>query len=145
EVEAGQKTIHEYTRYLTVLICLIQAFFVVQSFMRPESAGGQGWAKPGYGGWYWPTMIITLTAGTIFLMWLGEQIDEYGVGNGISLIIMAGLLAPMPPAVRPLVFETAAAGGRVEEGGFPPGGPRGSGIPLQETVGWGGGLGRGGG
>src|SRR6266567_4341494 len=77
EGEAGQKKINEYTRYLTVVICLIQAFFLVQSFMRSEAAGGQGWAKEPYGAWVWPTMIVTLTAGTIFLMWCGEQIDEY--------------------------------------------------------------------
>ncbi|MBI1917464.1 MAG: preprotein translocase subunit SecY [Planctomycetes bacterium] len=105
EGEAGQKKINEYTRYLTVLICLIQAFFLVQSFMRPEAAGGQGWAKAGYGAWVWPTMIITLTAGTIFLMWCGEQIDEYGVGNGISLIIMAGIVARFPAAIGNLLFD----------------------------------------
>ncbi len=108
EGEAGQKKINEYTRYLTVFICLVQAFFLVQSFMRPEAAGGQGWAKEPYGAWVWPTMIITLTAGTIFLMWCGEQIDEYGVGNGISLIIMAGIVASFPAAIGNLLFENGA-------------------------------------
>src|SRR5436305_882778 len=78
--------------------------------MKPEYAGGHGWAKTGtdgtpYSGWVWPTMVITLTAGTIFLMWIGEQIDEYGVGNGISLIIMAGILARFPSAMGNLLFE----------------------------------------
>src|SRR5437868_955485 len=63
EGEAGQKKINEYTRYLTVAICLIQAFFLVQSFMRDPQYGGQGWAKPGYTAWVWPTLVITLTAG----------------------------------------------------------------------------------
>ena len=50
-------------------------------------------------------MVVTMTAGTVFLMWLGEQIDEYGIGNGISLIIMAGIVARMPEATTSLFFE----------------------------------------
>src|SRR5205814_2158922 len=87
------------------LICLIQAFFLVQSFMRDPQYGGQGWAKAGYTAWVWPTMVVTLTAGTVFLMWMGEQIDEYGVGNGISLIIMAGIVARFPEAMLRLLTE----------------------------------------
>src|SRR5262245_40009234 len=106
EGEAGQKKINEYTRYLTVLICLIQAFFLVQYVMRERAAGGQELYLADYSsGWYWLTMIITLTTGTVFLMWLGEQIDEYGVGNGISLIIMAGIVARFPAAMGGLLFD----------------------------------------
>ncbi len=105
EGEAGQKKINEYTRYLTVVICFIQAFFLVQFVMREEAFGGQGLALPGYTVWVWPTMILILTAGTVFLMWLGEQIDEYGVGNGISLIIMAGIVARFPAAMGGLLIE----------------------------------------
>src|SRR5436305_11309678 len=83
--------------------------------MKPEYAGGHGWAKTGtdgtpYSGWVWPTMVITLTAGTIFLMWIGEQIDEYGIGNGISLIIMAGIVARIPDATGALLFDPATGG-----------------------------------
>ena len=105
EGEAGQKKINEYTRYLTVLICLIQAFFIVRFVMGSESSGGQGLAKEGYGGFFWLTQVLILTTGTVFLMWIGEQIDEYGVGNGISLIIMAGILTRFVPAILNLFIE----------------------------------------
>lgn len=107
EGESGRKKINEYTRYFTVVICLIQAFIPVQLMMRPESAGGQGLAVTGYDGpMYWATAIITMTAGTVFLMWLGEQIDEYGIGNGISLIIMAGIVARIPDATTKLIWDS---------------------------------------
>ena len=60
-----------------------------------------------YDGWaYWFAMILTMTAGTVFLMWLGEQIDEYGIGNGISLIIMAGIVSRLPAATVDMFFES---------------------------------------
>jgi preprotein translocase subunit SecY len=100
EGEAGRKKINEYTRYATVLLCLIQSYFYVKSFIEPQgfvlesfqnSAGGMLWN--------WKIIsVLTMTAGTVFLMWLGEQIDEFGIGNGISLLIMAGILARMPGA-----------------------------------------------
>jgi len=96
EGQTGHKKIQEYTRYLTVLIC------VVQSIMFMKLLGGEGLT---YGGMYREAMImgiVGMTAGTIFLMWLGEQIDEYGIGNGISLIIMAGIVSRMPWAIREL-------------------------------------------
>ena len=68
--------------------------------------------------WYWKiATVLTMTAGTMFLMWLGEQIDEYGIGNGISLLIMAGILARMPGAGYELLqqasFELSGAGGKL--------------------------------
>jgi preprotein translocase subunit SecY len=106
EGESGRKKINEYTRYATVLICLFQAFMYVQYIMGKPQEGKQGWGLANYdGGFYWATMIVTLTCGTIFLMWLGEQIDEYGIGNGISLIIMAGIVARIPAATSSLFFE----------------------------------------
>src|SRR5579884_44234 len=94
EGESGRKKINEYTRYATVLICLFQAFMYVQFIMGRSSEGKQDWGLPEYNTiGCWLTMIVTMTCGTIFLMWLGEQIDEYGIGNGISLIIMAGIVA----------------------------------------------------
>ena len=96
EGESGRKKINEYTRYATVLLCIGQSWaylgFLVQndlvkdSFMVGDSLSF---------GWQLVT-VMTMTTGTIFLMWLGEQIDEFGIGNGISLIIMAGILASMP-------------------------------------------------
>jgi len=97
EGQTGYKKIQEYTRYLTVLIC------VIQSMMYMKLLGGQGLT---YAGMYTRAFImgiVGMTAGTVFLMWLGEQIDEYGIGNGISLIIMAGIISRMPWAVRTLL------------------------------------------
>jgi preprotein translocase subunit SecY len=104
EGEAGRKKINEYTRYATVPICMVQAFFYVNHVMRE-------FAHPGLNiGWnyYYYTLasVLTMTAGTVFLMWLGEQIDEYGIGNGISLIIMAGIVARIPDATKTLFFDT---------------------------------------
>src|SRR5687767_9831893 len=92
EGEAGRKKINEYTRYATVLICFIQAWFWVSHISRSKADGGLGLAYEQYNTfWYILSSIVTMTVGTIFLMWIGEQIDEYGIGNGISLIIMAGI------------------------------------------------------
>jgi preprotein translocase subunit SecY len=109
EGAAGQKKINEYTRYLTVPICLIQSVMFVQSLIRPEASGGMGIAQAGYaeGGnlfFYGLSSVVIMTTGCLFLMWIGEQIDEYGIGNGISLIIMAGIVARLPQATASLLF-----------------------------------------
>lgn len=95
EGERGRKTIIQYTRYGTIGIALIQGFGIALGLEGMN--GGQYVLDPG-----WPfrlMTVITLTAGTAFLMWLGEQITERGVGNGISLIIFAGIVARLPSAV----------------------------------------------
>jgi preprotein translocase subunit SecY len=100
EGEAGRKKINEYTRYATVGICLLQSWFylrsyaVAQGFINPYFLNEAGGLSFGWG----LVSVLTMTAGTVFLMWLGEQIDEFGIGNGISLLIMAGILASMPGA-----------------------------------------------
>ncbi len=93
EGQTGYKKIQEYTRYLTVLIC------VIQSIMFMKLLGGSGLTYPGMATQATIMGVVGMTAGTIFLMWLGEQIDEYGIGNGISLIIMAGIISRMPWAI----------------------------------------------
>src|SRR5579859_4568711 len=100
EGEAGRKKINEYTRYLTVGLCFVQSFMWIK-YISSFSQGGI--VYPTFNGFY-PTLVsaITMTAGTIFLMWIGEQIDEYGIGNGISLLIMAGILARIPRAIQDL-------------------------------------------
>ncbi len=106
EGQAGQKKINEYTRYLTVIICFVQAIFWVTWVTNPKEMGGMGLAIQEYSTiWYKVTAILTMTSGTVFLMWLGEQIDEYGIGNGISLIIMAGIVARIPDATKALLFD----------------------------------------
>ena len=107
EGETGRKKINEYTRYLTVLMCLIQGVMYLSAMTQPGSDASQSTVAPdfltGPGGslhwsWYF-TSILIMTCGTLFVMWLGEQIDEFGIGNGISLLIMAGILAQMPDAM----------------------------------------------
>src|SRR5437588_8803252 len=74
--------------------------------MRPQNAQGLQLFAPGHDTWaYGFAAVLTMTAGTIFLMWLGEQIDEYGIGNGISLIIMAGIIARLPDATQVLLID----------------------------------------
>jgi preprotein translocase subunit SecY len=109
EGEAGQKKINEYTRYATVAICVVQSWFYVASLNHPEFLN-PAVAPDGYMPWSWQLVaVLTMTAGTIFLMWLGEQIDEYGIGNGISLLIMAGIVAQMPRAVKWIKDDTTIA------------------------------------
>ena len=97
EGQTGYKKIQEYTRYLTVLICIIQSLMVMKFL------GGRGLTYAGMETQAMIMGVVGMTAGTIFLMWLGEQIDEYGIGNGISLIIMAGIIARMPWAIGALL------------------------------------------
>lgn len=106
EGEAGRKKINEYTRYATVVICIFQAWMWVSTLVRPQPEG-MGMGIPGYDGLGHVLVTISImTAGTIFLMWIGEQIDEYGIGNGISLLIMAGIVARLPDATISLLFDT---------------------------------------
>ena len=100
EGEAGRKKINEYTRYATVFLCLFQSYFYLRSFIIPNGFVLQNFLNPdGSMPISWQAIsVLTMTAGTVFLMWLGEQIDEFGIGNGISLLIMAGILAGMPGA-----------------------------------------------
>jgi preprotein translocase subunit SecY len=102
EGPAGQKKINNYTRYLTVIICLIQSWFYL-TYTTSAGVGARVSEQFFSGGsisFGWQlTSVMIMTCGTMFLMWLGEQIDEYGIGNGISLLIMAGILANMPKAL----------------------------------------------
>jgi len=106
EGDTGRKKIQEYTRYSTVGLCLIQAVFWI-NYMQ---ARGYVYADFAGGMQFWLIGVFGLTTGTIFLMWLGEQIDEYGIGNGISLIIMAGIIARIPNAVMYVVENTSFRG-----------------------------------
>ena len=98
EGEAGRKKITQYTRYGTVLLSLIQGFGIAVGLEGMSGPGGEMVVlSPGWG--FRLMTVITLTAGTAFIMWLGEQITERGIGNGISLIIFAGIVARMPAAI----------------------------------------------
>ncbi len=98
EGEAGRRKITQYTRYGTVGLALIQGFMISVSLEKIQAPGGGSVVyNPGIG--FEVMTVLTVTAGTMFLMWIGEQITERGVGNGISLIIMAGIIARLPSAI----------------------------------------------
>ena len=111
EGEAGRKKLNEYTRYLTVFICVVQSYMYLKFMLMAGGSSGFGNINPNFlnadaTGLYWGWQIVAvlvMTCGTVFLMWLGEQIDEHGIGNGISLLIMAGILAQMPKALYELI------------------------------------------
>src|SRR6056297_2224388 len=105
EGEAGRKKLNEYTRYLTVLICLIQSYLYLKLMLIGGDRIDPDFLVEGGLTIGWQIVaVMVMTCGTVFLMWLGEQIDEYGIGNGISLLIMAGILAQMPQALYELVL-----------------------------------------
>jgi preprotein translocase subunit SecY len=95
EGPTGQTKIQEWTRYATVGLCIVQAVGWLTFISRSHLVYAQWASNP----LWWVMGVATLTAGTIFLMWLGEQIDRFGIGNGVSLIIMGGILTGMPGAI----------------------------------------------
>src|SRR5688500_744797 len=88
EGEMGRQKINQWTRYLTVVLAAIQTSFVAH-WLQVNGVGAPGWG-------FRLSTVLTLTTGTIFVMWLGEQITERGVGNGISLLIFAGIVIGLP-------------------------------------------------
>ena len=114
--EGGRTQIIKYGRYLTVLLCIGQGIYFAKSWLHPE---GQ---FPGIGQLvlidnhliYYFVAVTVMTAGTMVLMWMGEQITERGIGNGVSLIITIGILARLPRAVRALVDMFSTHGGTTE-------------------------------
>jgi preprotein translocase subunit SecY len=95
EGEPGRKKINQYTRYLTVVLCAAQAYGIAASLEGGRASTGAP-IVPNPGLFFEASVVITLVGGTMFLMWLGEQITARGVGNGISLIIFAGIVATLP-------------------------------------------------
>jgi preprotein translocase subunit SecY len=108
EGESGRKKINQYTRYGTVFLCAIQGYFI--------AVGLEGWGQQSSGSavldpgmMFRITTVVSLIGGTMFLMWLGEQITSRGIGNGVSLIIMAGIVAQLPTTLAQ-VFESGRTG-----------------------------------
>jgi len=100
EGAAGQKKIGQLTRLATIPICILQAFFILYGVIYNPAYGLlQGEASFLYG----LSVIVALTAGTVFIMWLGEQITEHGIGNGVSIIIMCGIISAMPTAMQSMM------------------------------------------
>jgi preprotein translocase subunit SecY len=124
EGETGRKKINEYTRYATAVLCLGQSWVYVAMFADPKAqlVNSQFLNDPtnptsGLQFSWTVVAVLTMTAGTIFLMWLGEQIDEYGIGNGISLLIMGNILARLPIAIWSVVKPIMQGGGLALGGG----------------------------
>lgn len=99
EGQSGQRKINQYTRLTTVLICLLQSWFVIFGALRVENSRLLHTGVSDWFGIYCIIVMVGLTAGTLFIMWIGEQISEHGVGNGISLIIMAGIISNLYPSM----------------------------------------------
>ncbi|MBX7054802.1 MAG: preprotein translocase subunit SecY [Pyrinomonadaceae bacterium] len=100
EGEVGRQKMNQWTRYLTVVLCSIQTFFVATWLHRNGIIAETWWATS--------MVVITLTTGTIFVMWLGEQITERGVGNGISLLIFAGIVIGLPRGLTQISDRVSA-------------------------------------
>jgi len=111
EGESGRKKINQYTRYGTVGLAAIQAFGMANGLIKLAGPSGSAVIDPGIN--FVIIAVFTLTAGTCFLMWLGEQITARGIGNGISLIIFAGIVARLPTAVEQMLQQlwTGSIGG----------------------------------
>jgi preprotein translocase subunit SecY len=108
EGESGRKRLNQYTRYGTVLLTCVQGFFLVQGLEAAGAAKGLSpVVEPGLA--FTLTAVVSLVGGTMFLMWIGEQITSRGIGNGISLIIMAGIVARLPVTLVQL-FESGRSG-----------------------------------
>jgi preprotein translocase subunit SecY len=95
EGDSGRKKINQYTRYLTVVVTLLQASAYVR-YLENMAQGTPGMIQANFTGMFFITTLIVLTAGTLFVMWMGEKITDKGLGNGTSLIIMIGILARLP-------------------------------------------------
>ncbi len=108
EGELGRKKITEWTRYLTLLLSAMQSFGIAVTLQRQTMAGGVPFVtNPGWG--FVLLTVLTLTTGSVFIMWLGEQITERGVGNGMSLLIFAGIVVGLPRGVADLVDKAKNA------------------------------------
>ena len=108
EGESGRKKLNQYTRYGTVLLCAIQGWFLaagLESLRRVERVAGRGQSRACCSA---SRAVINLVGGTMFLLWLGEQITSRGIGNGVSLIIMAGIVAQLPDHSPPTCSKAAA-------------------------------------
>jgi preprotein translocase subunit SecY len=107
EGETGRKKINQYTRYLTVVLAAFQAWGMAIGLEATSGPSGSAVIDPGW--FFRVTTVITIVGGTVFLMWLGEQITSRGIGNGISLIIFVGIIAGLPSALAAL-FELGRTG-----------------------------------
>ncbi len=114
EGEMGRKKINQYTRYGTVVLSVIQSFFIALWLENPTRFGGlQIVEDPGWG--FRLLTVLTLTTGSAFIMWLGEQIQEKGIGNGMSLLVAAGILSRVPTAIYQIGTLIAPGKGKASQ------------------------------
>jgi preprotein translocase subunit SecY len=106
--DGGRQKIMQFTRYVTIILCVFQGWFMAKQFVSPsemmfpgigETMAKYGPLVPQHGFWFYCVAVLALTAGTMFLMWLGDQITDRGIGNGMSLIISVGIVARLPAAL----------------------------------------------
>jgi preprotein translocase subunit SecY len=106
EGELGRRRLNQYTRYGCIVLAMVQSFFIARWLVSNNTAYGHlGEVVPDPGWHFYLLTMISLTTGTAFIMWLGEQITERGIGNGISLIIFAGIVCDIPDALYKLVMK----------------------------------------
>jgi preprotein translocase subunit SecY len=107
--ESGRRTVNQYTRYLTVIVTVFQASAYVAYLRGPEFSQA---LIPEFSSFmFWFTTVVVLTAGTLFVMWLGEKITDKGIGNGTSILIMVGILARLPTSITQEFFAQSGSGG----------------------------------
>lgn len=104
--EAGRKTLNQYTRYLAVILAIVQSFSIAVGLHSQPGLVFDGISAP----FFIASTVVALTGGTMFLMWLGEQITSRGVGNGVSLIIFAGIVAGLPRGIGQLLVQSQTSG-----------------------------------
>jgi preprotein translocase subunit SecY len=111
EGESGRKKINQWTRYLTVAVTALQASAYV-AYLKQITAQGGG-IMPGFAGYFWLSTVVVLTAGTLFVMWMGEKITDKGLGNGTSLIIMVGILGRLPRSFMQELTNKSVRSGQI--------------------------------
>ncbi len=99
EGDYGRKKIQKYTKYGTIVLCIVQAFGLLLMFKSKFAVKLAVIVPGGTGFWFTFVFIVTITTGTMFLLWLGEQVTDRGIGNGVSILIFAGIVARLPQAV----------------------------------------------
>src|SRR5687767_8215467 len=112
EGDSGRKKINQWTRYLTVGVTIVQASAYVK-YLEEMGTSNPGMIIAGYSTMFWISTVILLTAGTMFVMWLGEKITDKGLGNGTSLIIMIGILANLPQAFGQELTNKSVRAGQI--------------------------------